>query len=73
MHASETLLSQFSLKLKIVSNSARMQALDTLLSNIFCSSKLFQILSECKLKRPCFQIFFSVPNRSKWCQNAGSI
>ena len=65
MHASETLLSQFSLKLKIVSNSARMQALDTLLSNILCSSNCFKYCQNASLKDLAFKYFSQfqiVPN-----------
>ena len=47
MHALETLFPSISLQFQIVSNYTRVHALETLFSFLLCSSKSFQILSEC--------------------------
>ena len=53
MHALETLFPSFSLQFQIVSNYIRVHALETLFSFLLCSSKSFEILSECmKVQRP---------------------
>jgi len=70
MHSFETLFSKCSLQFQIVLNIVRMHALETLFSKKNCSSKSFQIVSECILERHCFHFFSAIPNRFKYCQNA---
>ena len=54
MHALETLFSNIFSGVPILSK-VKMHALETLFSFFFCSSKSFQIPSECMFQRPCFQ------------------
>ena len=51
----KALFSKYSLHFQIVLNAVRMHALETLFSNILCSSKSFQILSDCMFQRHYFQ------------------
>jgi len=64
------LFSFSSLQFQIVSNTVRMHHLPSLFHFILCSSKLFQIPSECTIYRPCFIFFSAVPNCFKYHQNA---
>ena len=47
-----------------------MHAKVSLCQNDICSSKSFQIPSQCTIYRPCFCFFSAVPNRLKYRQNA---
>ena len=57
----------FVLQFQIVSNTVTTHHLRSLFSFILCSSKSFQIPSECMRQRPCFQ---NVLCSSKYRQNA---
>ena len=70
-HSSVTFFSKGFLQFEIVLNTVRMHSLETLFSKKICSSKSFQLPSQCMLYTDIVSTFFSpVSNRFKYHQNA---
>ena len=70
-HSSATFFSKGFLQFEIVLNTVRMHSLETLFSKKICSSKSFQLPSQCMLYTDIVFTFFSpVSNRFKCHQNA---